>query len=40
MSLGQRIFFLQDVFQMSAIALVSVINPYPINGFYLFWDTQ
>ena len=31
--------FLQDIFQMSAISLVSVINYYHINGFHLFWDT-
>ena len=35
MSLAQRIIFLQDVFQMTAIALVSVIN-YRINGLDLF----
>ena len=32
-------FFLQDVFQMMAIVLVSVINHYHINGLHLFWDT-
>ena len=32
-------FFLQDVFQMTTIALVSVINHYHINGLHLFWDT-
>ena len=32
MSLAQRIYFLQDLFQMTAIALVSVINHYHING--------
>ena len=31
--------FLLDVFQMTAIALVSVINHYHINGLHLFWDT-
>ena len=30
--------FLQDVFQMTAIVLVSVINHYHINGLHLFWD--
>ena len=39
MSLAQRIHFLQDMFQMTTIALVSVINPNPINGLHLFWDT-
>ena len=38
MSLAQRVHFLQDVFQMTAIVLVSVINHH-INGLYLFWDT-
>ena len=28
----------QDVFQMIAIVLVSVINHYHIYEFYLFWD--
>ena len=31
--------FLQDVFQMTAIAFVSIINHYPNNGLHLFWDT-
>ena len=31
--------FLQDMFQMSTIAFVSVINHYHINGLHLFWDT-
>ena len=31
--------FLQDVFQMTVIALVTVINHYHINGLHLFWDT-
>ena len=39
MSLAQRMRFLQDVFQMTAITLISVINPYRINGLHLFWDT-
>ena len=29
-------FFLQDVFQMTVIALLSVINHYLINELYLF----
>ena len=36
MSLAQRMHFLQDVFQMTAIALVSVINHYHINGWIYF----
>ena len=28
--------FLQDMFQMTAIALVSLINHYHINGLHLF----
>ena len=39
MSLAQRIHFLQDVFQMTTIEFVSVINHYHINGLYLIWDT-
>ena len=39
MSLAQKMHFLQDVFQITAIALVSVINYYPIKGLHLFWDT-
>ena len=31
--------FLEDGFQMTAIALVSVINHYHINGLHLCWDT-
>ena len=38
MSLTQRIHFLQDVFLMAAIALVSVINHSYINALHLFWD--
>ena len=37
MTLAERIIFLQDVFQMTAIALVSVINYY-YNGLHLFCD--
>ena len=39
MSLAQRMHFLQDVFQMTAIVLVSVIKHYYINGLNLFWDS-
>ena len=39
MSLAKRMHFLHDMFQMTAIALVSVINHYHINGLHLFWDT-
>ena len=35
MSQAQKMNFLQDVFQMTAIALVSVLNHY-INGLHLF----
>ena len=38
MSLAQRMHFLLDVFEMTAITLVSVINHYHINGLHLFWD--
>ena len=40
MSQAQRVHFLQDVFQMTTITLVSIINHYHINGLHLFWDTQ
>ena len=39
MSLVERMYFLQEVFQMTTIALLSVINRYHINGLHLFWDT-
>ena len=39
MSLSQSMHFLQDMFQMTAVALVSVINHYHINGLHLFLDT-
>ena len=39
MSLAERIHFWQDMFQMTAITLVSVINHYHINGLHLLWDT-
>ena len=39
MSQAQRIHFLQDLFQMTAIALVSIINLIHINGLHQFWDT-
>ena len=38
MSLDERMHFLQDVFLMATIALVSVINHYHINGLHLFGD--
>ena len=37
MSIAQRIYFLQDVFQMTTIVYVSVINHYHINRLYLFY---
>ena len=36
MFLAQKMHFLQNVFQMNTIALVSVINPYHINGLHLY----
>ena len=39
MSLAQRVHFLQNMFQMTALTFVSVINKYHINGLHLFWDT-
>ena len=39
LSFAQRIHFLQDLFQMTAIALFSVINHYDIYGLHLFCDT-
>ena len=39
MSVTQRMHILLDMFQMAAIALVSVINHYHINGLHLFWDS-
>ena len=39
MFLTQMMHFLQGVFQMTAIVLVSVINYYHINGLHLFCDT-
>ena len=39
MSLAQRKIFLLDLFQMTTIVLVSVINHYLVNGLRLFWDT-
>ena len=38
MFLAQKMHFLQDMFQIIAITLFSVINHYHINGLYLFWD--
>ena len=40
MSLPQRMYFLLDVLQMIAIAFVSEIDYYHINGLDLFWDIQ
>ena len=39
MSLAQKMHFLLDVFQMSAVMLISVMNHYHIYGLHLFWDT-
>ena len=39
MFLAQRMHFLQDVFEITAVALVSLINNYYINELNLFWDT-
>ena len=39
MSSAQKMHFLQDVFQMTSIALISEINHNQINGLPLFWDT-
>ena len=39
MFLFQRRHFLLHVFQMTAIALLSVMNRYHTNGLHLFWDT-
>ena len=39
MSLAQRMHFLQNMFLMTATALVSVITHYHINGLHLFRDT-
>ena len=38
MSQAQRMHLLLDVFQMTAIVLISVINHYYINELNLFWD--
>ena len=38
MSLAQRMHFLLDMFQMTTIVFVSVINNYHIIGLHLFWD--
>ena len=37
MLLVEKRHFLQDVCQMTAIAFVSVINHYRIDGLHLFW---
>ena len=36
--LAEKMHFLQDLFQMTTIELVCVINFYHINGLHLFWD--
>ena len=38
MFLSQRMHFLQDMFQITAIALISVRNHYHINGLHPFWE--
>ena len=38
MSLIQTMHFLQYVFHITAIALVSIMNHYHINGLHQFWD--
>ena len=40
LSLAQRMHFLLDVFQMTAIMIVAVINHYFIYGLHLFWDSM
>ena len=40
MSLTQKMHFLLDVFQMTTIVLVSVINYYHIIGLQMFWDAD
>ena len=37
---AQRLHFLLDEFQMTAIAFVSEINHYHTNGMHLFLDTR
>ena len=39
MSRSKDVFFLLEMFQITAIALVSVINHNHINRLHLFWDT-
>ena len=39
MSPAQGIYFLRDMFQITAIELVSVIYDNHINGVHQFWDT-
>ena len=39
MSLAQRMQFLQGVFQMTTIALLSVIKQYHINEGCIYFDT-
>ena len=40
MSLAQMMHFLQDVFHMNDIELVSVINNYHNNELHLYCDTE
>ena len=37
--LAQKMHFSLNVFRMTVIALVSVMNHYHTNGLHLFWDT-
>ena len=39
MYLIQRMDILLDVFQMTSIALILVLNHNHINGLHLFWET-
>ena len=39
MSVVHRMHFLEDVFELTPIAPVSLINHSHINGLHLFWDT-
>ena len=35
----KNIYFFQNMFQMTAITSVSLLNHYLIIGLYIFWDT-
>ena len=39
MFLAEMMHFLQDMFQITTIAPISVIYHYHINGLHLFWNT-